>query len=399
MASETGVTSPGPPVTVREIRTRSGFEALRAEWDRLGEMGGASSPFLSHDWFRCCLDRQENPELLILALVREGEIQGIAPLWSQPERMRGGLKLRCLGFISSPDTPETDLLVREEERLETIRALLRHIYGLAREGYDFASLGQWPSESPNCIAVRGLLAEERRPSFVGVTSIAPHVPISGDWEAFWRSLSPMFRKSRRGILNRMARAGAVEVECIREDPEGARLADLLSVAERGWKQSEGVSMAARAETRRFFESLTQAASRNGWLFAWLLRLNGTPIAMEYDLAYRGRVYALRADYDESHRQLSPGAYLEYQIVRRLFEEGYQEYNSGPGLDSYKLRWTDRSRENISVNLCLPTWKGTAAWLLEGRLLPLLRRIRAAGKPGTDAARARAEVGPAPTGPA
>jgi CelD/BcsL family acetyltransferase involved in cellulose biosynthesis len=125
----------------------------------------------------------------------------------------------------------------------------------------------------------------------------------------------------------------------------------------------------------FFRCLTDVAGRRGWLFLWLLELDGEPIAMEYDLHHDGTVYALRADIDETHKERSPGAYLEYHLVKHLFDGGYVEYNTGPGENPYKLRWADHVSENLSLTVNSGTWRGTAAHLVESVLVPSWRRVR------------------------
>lgn len=121
--------------------------------------------------------------------------------------------------------------------------------------------------------------------------------------------------------------------------------------------------------------LTDKAEKQGWLMAWVLKIKGVPIAMEYDLEYQKKVYALRADFDEAYKEYSPGGYLEYQIIKYLFEHGYCEYNTGPGLKTYKLRWTGQLKENVAVQVCNNNFKGRVVWGLEKGVIPLLRPVK------------------------
>jgi CelD/BcsL family acetyltransferase involved in cellulose biosynthesis len=121
--------------------------------------------------------------------------------------------------------------------------------------------------------------------------------------------------------------------------------------------------------------LTELASRRGWLLLWFLKLDGAPIAMEYNLTHQQRVYALRADFDEAYKSYSPGAYLEYRILEHLFESEYAEYSFGPGVNSYKLHWTEKYSMNVFLQLYGNNLKGRLISGLERQLLPGLRRIR------------------------
>ena len=369
-----------PAITVDAATTRDAVRALARPWEDLLAAAGETSPFLTPDWFECCLDYEPERTPHVLMAKRGDQVVGIAPLWRGTNAYRGGTA-RSLSFIRSSETPETDLIVHPEAREETLRAFVRYFYEGKPAVWDVVSLGQWPADSPNAKAMTHALQASRRAHFAGVSSVVPFVPIAGDWETFWQSRSYLFRKSRRGILNRLNRLGEVEVIALGGDRAEEALRLYLDISERGWKHAEGISAAARPELKRFFESLTRVAGRRGWLRVWALRIGEATVAVEFHIEAAGRVHALRADYDESFSAHSPGACLEYHILHRLFEEGYREYSTGPGADDYKRRWTDQVRTNISLTLCRATPRGMSVWLVEGVLLPVLRRARRRVQPG------------------
>jgi len=368
-----------PPITVEAVTTREGIAALAREWEALLASAGESSPFLTPDWVECCLDYDpaRSPHVVV---ARSGPaLTGIAPLWRGQATYRG-IQARTLSFIASSETPETDLIVHPETRDETVQAFVRHFYEGKPASWDVVVLGQWPEDSPNLKLLTRVLEASRRPHFAGVSSIVPYVPIAGDWEPFWQSRTYLFRKSRRGILNRLKRLGEIEVFSLGGDRAEEALRLYLEVSERGWKQAEGLSAGSRPALKKFFDSLTRVAGRRGWLRVWVLRIGDAPVAAEFHIEAAGRVHALRADYDEAWAAHSPGACLEYHILQRLFEEGYREYSTGPGTDDYKRRWTDQTRTNIALTLCRATPRGIGVWLLEGLLVPALRRARRDARP-------------------
>ena len=237
------------------------------------------------------------------------------------------------------------------------------------------TLSQWPAESPNYRALQEILREQRKNFFTEVASLTPYIPIQGEWEAFLQTRSARFRKTHRNIINRISKLNKVEIQCFSQDTSGTVFKEILAVSEKSWKQKGGIAISSRKETKKFFEALTDLAGQKGWLLVWLLKVDGVPIAMEYDLSYKGKVYALRADFDESYKEYSPGVYLEYHIIKTLFEERYHEYHTGPGLNTYKLHWTDQLKENMALQICNNNYKGWMIWTLEGRLLPFLKQIR------------------------
>jgi CelD/BcsL family acetyltransferase involved in cellulose biosynthesis len=86
------------------------------------------------------------------------------------------------------------------------------------------------------------------------------------------------------------------------------------------------------------------------------------------------VHAIRSDFDGAYDAHSPGAYLEHQVIKSVFELGYREYNAGPGLAPYKLRWTDQSRRNLALTVYNRTLKARALGGLETLIVPAARRV-------------------------
>jgi CelD/BcsL family acetyltransferase involved in cellulose biosynthesis len=277
--------------------------------------------------------------------------------------------------MNCPDTQVADFIVEDGRRSEVLTAFLDYMFHKRKDAWDMLTLEQWPAESMNYKTLQAILQGQRKRFFTGISSVTPYIPIRGEWEPFLQTLSVRFRKTRRNIANRIEKLNKLEIQCFRQDPTGSVFKDVVAVSGKSWKQEEGIAVTSREETNQFFAALTDAAGPKGLLLIWILKVDGAPIAMEYDLEVLGKVYALRADYDEAYKEYSPGAYLEYQIVKSLFKEGYQEYNIGPGLNTYKLQWTEQSRENMTLHVCNDSPKGWIILGLQNRLIPFLRRIR------------------------
>jgi CelD/BcsL family acetyltransferase involved in cellulose biosynthesis len=360
---------------VREITSRDEMRTIQPAWEGLLQQDGAYTPFLSSEWISCCLTAYgQGKEPFLLVFSNEAGIVAIAPLWRYRETIRG-IGVRKVGFISGRDTPFVDFVICEGMREETLEALIDYLFMEKKRTWDVLSLNQWAESSPNCETMQRILLEKRKRAVRGISSLTPYLPIRGDWEEFLKTRSTRFRKTHRNIMNRIEKLKNVEVVCFREDTSGSLLRNILAVSEKSWKGKEGIAISSEMESRQFFEALTDVAGKKGWLKVWLLTVDGTPIAMEYDLEYDGTVYALRADFDEAYKDASPGAYLEYMLVQKLFDEGYKEYNTGPGLNTYKLQWTDKMRTNVGLHAYNNNVKGYTLWALEHKLIPFLRRIR------------------------
>jgi CelD/BcsL family acetyltransferase involved in cellulose biosynthesis len=360
-------------LTVRHIATIDEFSALRDPWNSIARKNRLP-PFLTPAWFHVCIQAySEGKTLAIQAVYDDGRLVGVAPLWSYLGRQRG-IPVRMLTFITCPDTPLADFVVEGPDS-EPIVALLHDQLFRPDLPWDIARFSQWPADSANFALFLKATSCRRTRFKQGVSSVTPYVDIRGDWETFLKGRSAKFRKTHRNIANRISKTGGVTVEVFRQDPSSLLLQEIASISSRGWKDAKGFSISRSPATKRFFEELTRSASDEGWLFLWVLKVHGAPAAMEYDLLASGRAYALRADYEPCYRDLSPGRYLEAQILQHLFAANQLEYRTGPGLNTYKIHLTDQVHENHSFTLYRSSARGKFVWNLETRFLPPIKRVR------------------------
>jgi CelD/BcsL family acetyltransferase involved in cellulose biosynthesis len=358
---------------VRRIESEAEFLSLALTWSDLAARSGQTSPFLSHDWFACCwsaVGPARRPEVLLVE--DGGHTVALVPLMRWRESRRG-LPIRRLALLECPDTPFIDLLVEGDAR-PIMAALLDHL--AQRGGWDVASLQKLPVAAPTLKALESSLAG-RFPWRRADASLSPFLAIEGGWEPFWKGTSQRFKKTARNIQNRLERAGRVRVEeHTLLDPEGPLFAELVELTRRSWKGARGVAIATMPNMHGFFAELSRRASARGWLSLWTLRLDDRLVAMEYQLRDGGRVNALRADFDPAHREISPGSALNFAIARALFERGgVHEYDMGPGLNEYKLRWATGNHEAVHLVVYRPTAYGRLLHLLDSRVWPAVRRVR------------------------
>jgi len=302
-------------------------------------------------------------------------ILGIAPFWCYQDTIRH-IPVTRIGFISCSDTPHVDLIVSDRRREEVLNAVINHLFVTKRHVWDVLTLRQWPSESKNYLALQQSISQLNKKFNTKTASQTPYILLDADWEQFLHSRSARFRKTRRNIINKLTKFGNIDIQCVRLDDDGKWLKEVFGITEKSWKYQEGDAIACMGHMRQFFEALTKIAGEKGWLLIWLLRIDGKPVAMEYDLVADGQVYALRADFDEAYSDYSPGTYLGTEILQQLFKDPqYEVYNTGPGMNLYKLQLTDKSTENIVLTIFNDNLKGRMVYLVENHAVPILKYIR------------------------
>ncbi|HKF41788.1 MAG TPA: GNAT family N-acetyltransferase, partial [Thermoanaerobaculia bacterium] len=250
----------------------------------------------------------------------------------------------------------------------------------SRSDWDVMSLSSLPAASATAKALPGWLAGRYRWQPLSPLH-SPYLNTTGTWEQFWTSTSQRFKKTVRNVRNRLAKTGAISVEEHRSvTPDSAVFADLVAVSARSWKASQSVAIANMPGMAQFFRELTAHASAKGWLRLWIMRIDGLPVATEYQLEADGRVHALRADFDAAvPTDLSPGTHLSAEIIRTLFaRETVYEYDMGPGDNDYKSRWARGAHELGRLRIFRPGMYGTLLHTVEARVLETVRRLRGQG---------------------
>src|SRR5574340_660652 len=164
-------------------------EIATEAWDHLASKGVSDTPFARHDYIDLWWSTQgggewTNTERALISATEGGELRGIAPLFSAQHEGRTTLLL--LGSIEISDY--LDLLMRPADAPQFVRGLLDFLEGSSRLGgvpLDWYNVAE---ASPTLQALRDE-AERRGWSYVEqVYRPTPHVPLSGDFEAFLTGL-------------------------------------------------------------------------------------------------------------------------------------------------------------------------------------------------------------------
>lgn len=360
---------------IRVVTSTHDFDALAPLWRDIAQERNDASPFSSHDWFACCWRTARPRRAPEVTVIEDGAGPfALFPLVRHRASVRG-LPARVLTFLDSPDTAFAEFPVARDLDM----AASGFVESLAqRRDWDVLSLPKLPVDSPTVKALTSAL-EGRLRWRATAGDISPYVALSGTWEQYFRDKTQRFRKTCRNIENRLRRAGRLAVEEHRTaDPNDSVFSEFMEVSSRSWKAPRGIAVSTMEGMQQFFRELTPRASVNGWLHLWILRLDGRAIATEYQVAGGGVLHALRADYDSALADLSPGAYLNAAIVRCLFDRhDIREYDMGPGMNDYKLRWASGTHESVALEIYGRTALGRVLHAVENRLIPIARRWRTA----------------------
>ena len=351
--------------------------ALRAAWNELASRCHTRNVFLRHEWFDAVWQwrKHDGCSLRIAAVYRSRTLIAVWPMMLHETR-HARLRARSLEFLSIPDTQFSDILCEPSEAGIVRKALSTAIRARAQDWHRLdlrhLSSGAIASGLASSDGARGAIDYQRTP-----WDTNPFIDLNESWEAFYGRRSRSLKKANNLAANRLHKAGDIQIQWIRGTKKSAEeiealLEEIIALSAKSWKTKTGLTL-DNSRTGEFIRRLTRHALEQGWLSLWGLRLSGQLVAMEYQLVEDGNVYALRADFDQTLESISPGSYLSWQLLRRLFDSEFRRYWMGPGANAYKTRWTDRGESLCRVVAFSPTVQGQIHQFNERSLQPAARK--------------------------
>lgn len=331
------------------IERHGAVESVAAEWDRLA-LGVGTPPFLRPGWIAAWWEFFGSGRLEVLVSRREGKLTGVLPV----ARRAGGVFL-----LTNWHTPSAGAVAADDDARAALYAAA--IAGGPRR-FDASFL---PAEAGDV----GCLGEAaaRYHLSTRVVQRSPYVPIRGEWDAYWGSLSKNLRGTVRRCRNRLADHGEVTVE-VGEGGDGldVLLEEGFRLEGSGWKGEAGTAIVARPETRGFYEAISRWAAEDGILRLAFLRVDGEAVAFTLSFESNGRHYLLKPGHDAARDSLGPGTVLTADMVERAFSLGLDSYEFLGAADRYKLRWADSCRELLRIQAFAPGPAGTVDRLAQTR---------------------------------
>jgi CelD/BcsL family acetyltransferase involved in cellulose biosynthesis len=359
---------------VTTVTREAEFDALKDEWNAAADLAVAPSIFLRHEWFSAAWAWRRLDSTLALIVARnDGKLAGVLPLIRSAPRN----KERRLELLTVPDTQVADLVAARGELADVAEAFAAAL--ARRKDWDTLWLDYLLPEGATVAALASAMRRHRLHVIENERGENPFVSLEGAWADYYNTRSRSLKKALNLAANRLHRTGEIRVEWITPatDDESrfqSALDSAIDISRRSWKSDTGNAL-DQPGPQGFIRALSGAAYQRGWASIWLLHVDRKVLAMEYQLIDNGNVHALRADFDASCVEISPGSHLFGELLQRLFQRGLRRYFLGPGDNPYKKRWTNDGESLLRIIVYNRTWRGRRAWLRDVVLKPALRRLR------------------------
>lgn len=347
------------------------IDAVAEAWRALeADCADPLAYFQSHDWCRNWIAQFAAPgrfEPFVQTLWRGGTLVAVWPLM-----IVHAAGLRRLETLGVPHTQYCGLLARPGA---VPRAALADMAreAVARSGCDVAVLRAVPEGSALARALDGV------PAVPGVGNEASMLDLSAyeSAEAYTAGLGKLQKRNRNRRRNHLARLGALDFAVAWPGQAGFEaLVRQCAAMKRQWlaetgRYSAGFAMAGYED---FLARLRGDADARAGAVAFVLRVDGRPVAIELGFLHHRHYYAYIGGFDWSLRELSPGKVQMDMTVGWLIDNGIASYDLLINPADYKASWSSHSLR-VGFHARALSRKGalyTSIWL--PRLRPALKKF-------------------------
>ena len=339
-------------IKIIPITNSKDFRDLRFEWNKLLSNGNSNTVFLTWEWLYTWWEAfQEGKELMILSVRKEDdtELIGLLPIYIREDRLFGLKKVKIGEFLGTGIvcSDYLDIIIRSGFEEIVTNQLVQYLVSQKRE-FDFLTLSDIPSDSPNLPTIEKHLKEAGFSLRKLKESICPFLPLSDSWQGCLKYLSSRTQKNLAYYQRRLQREFSVEVESGNNQGDSNCGIDILSrLHQNRWESKGEPGLFKNARFEQFHSNIIREFSDQGWLRLFFLKLNGQYVASIYGFRYCDKYYYYQGGFDETLKKYSVGQVLLYLYIQRAFEEKSKEFDFLRGVSPYKYEWTEHERHNLT----------------------------------------------------
>lgn len=380
MEAQGKVKIPGEKLAVR-VQTGGAelVQGLSRDWQQLCDESGEGEIFYRPEWMLAYLNAFAPQAKITVISAWAGErLRGVLPLMHQRAWITGlpaliatiPANVHCfrVGLVCCPG----------EEGREVLRALWQAMKALP---------GWSVFDVSNVVEGNGidqLVALARADKFLVArkrTSQTLYLPIAAptgkdknkDQPPWMAGTRPKFRSHLRRARRQLEEQGTLALKHF-STADPAALESFYDLEGSGWKGEEGTAIKCDPRTRKFYDSVAQAAAAGGYLSLDFLELNGKPIAGHFGFNFHGRYFLAKAGYNEDYRRYGPGQLLVNEILNETPQRGLREFDFVGPATWDESRWASARRTSYRVFIFRNDWYGELLYELRISVRDLVRHV-------------------------
>ncbi len=346
-----------------KIRTISSFNellALESIWDELSrDIPFRSFAWLS-TWWECYGDRtsgRHSSELLVVTVTDEAknEIVAIAPWYLDRSSSQG----RVIRWLGSGEVCSDYLSVLCKQDCEAAVATALGDWLLSDTAPDFDAI-QLSGVSDDDTLLHQLIEKLTHSEITGPAKAAAHrrngptcwrLSLPGGWDEYLKLLSKTRRKRARGIVRDWFEAGRAELVTLSNaDDLPEWMITFEDLHQRRRRSLGQPGCFASAPFARFLNEVTPKMFASGKFQFNQLRIDGQPVAMDFNLLGNDTVFAYQGGVDPDSLDHQPGHLITISQIRRALDHGIVTYDFLQGDEPYKHNWRAAPTEYVDYRI-------------------------------------------------
>jgi CelD/BcsL family acetyltransferase involved in cellulose biosynthesis len=324
------------------------------------------SPFCRPEWVAAYLRAFcRRPQVLVLTIEDGSALAAVLPLLETNTFC--GIPARTLQTPGNFHTCRFEMATRTETTEEALTLLWER---LKQEAWDVVELKNVPRHAAGERLLR-LAQCDGWLTGSWSTEETPYMNLEGAREP--RDVIPTgsFRRDIQHRIRKAARKCKMDF-CRVDSWESPYLNEFYKLEMSGWKGKRGSAIACSPSTQLFYDEITRAATRFGYLTVHALQFDGHTVASQLGLEYGARYYSLKIAYDEQYAWASPGHLLVEQTLRDCIRRGVVEYDTLGPSGQWKRKWTTNIRPHSNCYIFRKSVRGRLACATKMELMSRLR---------------------------
>ncbi len=349
------VPTPVIELKIEIISEVSAFRRLKNEWNALLAQSAKKSFFLTWEWQFHWWEFYQTigvKKILHIIVIRDvsGKIQAILPLYKAAVRSIFRRKLHLFYFIGSghESSEYLDALILADHDPQIVDIALESLQQSGTHGLHFSDLRDDSFLVPvlqKWAAQKTIYAEKRD------WKTCPFIPLQGDYDSFINSLSKNMRYNIRRRTRNLQKNHGVNFRLTETLAEAEQAVTILyDLHRKRWATREGASKFDDPQREKFHRHIAPVLLQSGYLRFFILEVDKQPVATLYCFSYGGHVYYYQAGMEPEMEKKSIGMVVMGKAIEASFDEGAHEYDFLRGLEDYKFRWTDQTRDTFILEI-------------------------------------------------
>lgn len=332
---------------VMEINETNRFFELKDQWSKVLEKSNDNNVFLTWEFLSTYwLHFGKGKKLRILVIEDKNEVIAIAPL-RQSRYEFGGIfsynVIKPLGYGGA----DYNNFILTERAAECFWLFLNYL--TAKGNWDLIYLFDLPETStiPEFLPKTSLCA----PKFELIQGkTCPFISLPNSMDVFMHSLDNTFRRDVRRCLRNLERDyGKIELKryCELGSVEEG-LGVFFDLHQERWVSKLGKGVFNSQKIQDFFMNMTNQWAKNGWLALYFLTVKGKPVAAQYCIEFREKIFYALSGFSMEYSKYSPGNVLTLKIIEDCIQRQVREFDFMKGDEHYKFCWTKQYRRNFGI---------------------------------------------------